>query len=81
MFGNLLGGFLNKEKLTHDTIKAALEDIAEELGCDYRSFFVMIKPTDEEFNMKFYVYKMGNTPTFIREISLKEILGQNVTEG
>jgi hypothetical protein len=35
----------------------------------------MIKPTDETFTMKFYIYKTeNNVPKFIREITLKEIL-------
>jgi hypothetical protein len=35
----------------------------------------MIKPTNENFDMKFYIYKMDNgTPKPVREITLKEIL-------
>jgi hypothetical protein len=36
----------------------------------------MIKPVNEDFDMKFYIYKMINgVPNPIREISLKEVLG------
>ena len=38
----------------------------------------MIKPINEKFEMKFYVYRIikgKSTPQFVREISLKEILG------
>jgi hypothetical protein len=37
----------------------------------------MIKPTDNEFEMKFYIYQnfSNQAPSFVREISLKEILG------
>jgi hypothetical protein len=78
MFSNLMGGLVNKEQITHDTIQGTLEDIAEELNCSHTDFFVMIKPMDEDFNMKFYIYQIpeNGTPKFIREISLKEILGE-----
>jgi hypothetical protein len=74
MFGTLF----NTEKIVSDTIKNSLEEIAIELKSDYKDFFVMIKPIDDKFNMKFYVYKIdeNKSPKFIREISLKEILGQ-----
>ena len=78
MFSNMMGGLINKEQITHDTIQSTLEDIAEELNCSYNDFFVMIKPKDEDFNMKFYIYytTANAAPKFIREISLKEILGE-----
>ena len=75
MFGDLLGGFLDKEKITHDTIQETLEKIAEELECSHKDFFVMIKPSDETYTMKFYIYKLEPGPKLIREISLKEVLG------
>jgi hypothetical protein len=76
MLGDLLGGLVNKEQITYDTIQDTLERIAEELGCSDKDFFVMIKPTDSEFNMKFYIYKLEQSvPKLIREITLKEILG------
>jgi hypothetical protein len=28
MFGNLLGGLVDKEKITHDTIQGTLEDVS-----------------------------------------------------
>lgn len=76
MFGDLLGGLVDKEKLTHDTIQDTLENLSEELGCTHKDFFVMIKPVDETYTMKFYVYKFENgVPKIVREISLKEVLG------
>ncbi len=74
----MLSGLFNTEKIVSDTIKNSLEEIAIELQCDYKEFFVMIKPTNEQYEMKFYVYKINgaNSPKFVREISLKEILGQ-----
>lgn len=78
MFGDLLGGLVDKEQITHDTIQDCLDNIAEELGCSYKDFFVMIKPTDETFTMRFYIYKFENgVPKLVREISLKEVLGLN----
>ena len=77
MFANLVGGLVDKERITRDTIQTTLENIAEELGCNWNEFFVMIKPIDNEFNMNFYIYQNqeSKAPTFVREISLKEILG------
>jgi len=79
MLENLMNGLVDTEKITYDTIQTSLEEIAIELQCNPKEFFVMIKPTDEEFNFKFYVYKteLKKAPAFIREISLKEILGKD----
>jgi hypothetical protein len=75
MFGQLLGGLVDKKQITHDTIQDTLENVAQELGCSYKDFFVMIQPMDETFTMKFYIYKKeNNVPKFIREITLTEIL-------
>ena len=74
MLANLMGGLIDKEKITHDTIQSTLENVAEELGCSFKDFFIMIKPTDETYTMKFYIYKMvDGAPKPIREITLKEI--------
>ena len=75
MFGNMLGGLINTEQIVRDTIQTALENVAEELQCSHNELFIMIKPIDEEFNMKFYVYKIEQSPKLIREIALSEILG------
>ena len=78
MFANLMGGLVDKEQITYDTIQTTLEDVAEELGCNYKDFFIMIKPTNDDFNMKFFIYKLENgVPKMVREITLKEIL--NIT--
>ncbi len=75
MFQNLLGGLFDSEKIVKDTIQSTLENVAEELNCSHTEFFIMIKPSDEKFNMKFWIYKMvNNAPKLVREISLKEIL-------
>ena len=75
MFASLMGGLVDKEQITFNTIQATLENVAEELGCNYKDFFIMIKPTNENFEMKFYIYKMDNgAPKPVREITLKEIL-------
>jgi hypothetical protein len=75
MLENLLGGFIDKEQITHDTIQSTLEDVAEELGCNFNEFFIMIKPKNEKFEMRFDIYKLENgKPNFVREITLKEIL-------
>lgn len=71
MFGQLF----DLEGRTRETIKNTLEDVAEELGCNHSEFFIMIKPIDEKFEMKFYIYRLVNgKPALVREIELKEIL-------
>jgi len=75
MLGSMLGGLLNTEQIVRDTIQTALENVAEELQCSHNELFIMIKPVDAEFNMKFYVYKIEQSPKLIREIALSEILG------
>lgn len=75
MLGNLLGGLVDKEQITFDTIQGTLEDLALELKCSHKDFFIMIKPIKEDFSMKFYVYKLEEgKPNLVREITLKEIL-------
>ena len=75
MFGNMLGGLFDTEKLVRDTIQTALENVAIELKCSHSELFIMIKPINAEFDMKFYVYKIEQSPKLIREIALSEILG------
>jgi hypothetical protein len=83
MFGNLLGGMVNTEKITFDTIQGALENVAEELGCSHKELFIKISALDEEFSPIFHIFKtepyshLETIPRFkfIREITLKEILG------
>ena len=76
MFGDLLGGLIDKEQITRDTIQGALERISEETGKSYKDFFIMIRPKDEEFNHKYFIcgYDEKGNPSMIREITLKEIL-------
>ena len=57
MFENLLGGLVDKEKITYDTIQSTLEDVAEELNCSFKDFFIMIKPTNDDFDMRFDIFK------------------------
>lgn len=75
MLGSMLGGLLNTEQIVRDTIQTTLENVAEELQCSHNELFIMIKPVNAEFDMKFYVYKIEQSPKLIREITLKEILG------
>ena len=76
MLGNLLGGLIDTKQITHDTIQTTLEKLSEELDCTHKDLFIMIKPVDETFTMKFYVYKLeGKAPKLIREIPLSEVLG------
>jgi len=78
MLDSLMSGLVNTEKMTYDTIQTALEEIAIELRCTHKDFWLMIKPTTSEFDMRFYIYKTNenNAPEFVRELSLKQILGK-----
>jgi hypothetical protein len=76
MLEDLIGGFINKEKATKETIQNSLEDFAEELKIDYKNLFITIKPSDDSFNFVIHLYKIENgKPTCIREVPLKEITG------
>jgi len=76
MLENLLGGLVDKEKITYDTIQSTLEDVAEELNCSFKDFFIMIKPTNDDYDMRFDIFKYDENkrPQHIREITLKQIL-------
>ncbi len=76
MIENLLGGLFDKEKMIYETVQSTLVDVAEELGEDYKNFFIMIRPMDDKFNHKYFICKYdGNgNPQKVREIELKEIL-------
>jgi hypothetical protein len=76
MLGNLLGSLIDKEQITHDTIQTTLEKLSEELNCTHKDLFIMIKPVDETFTMRFWVYKLDEKgPKLVREIPLSEVLG------
>lgn len=82
MFGNLIGGLFDKEKLVRETIQGALENVAEEMKCSHKDLFIMIKPFNAEFDFKCYIYEVfsNGNPKLVREISLKEILGDEETK-
>ena len=76
MFGNLLGGLIDTQKIVHDTIQTTLEKVSHELQCSHNELFIMIKPVNETFTMKFYIYKLEEKgPKLVREIPLSEVLG------
>lgn len=75
----MLGALFNTDKIVSDTIQNSLKELAIELKVSEKELFVMIKPKNEEFDFSFYLYKIiaGEVnPKFIREVSLKEILGK-----
>lgn len=83
MLQGLLSGLVNTEKITNDTIQEALENISNELDCSYKELFIKIATSEESFTPSFHIFKTEiceNLETipryrFIREITLKEILG------
>jgi len=72
-----LGGLVDKEEIVRETLQSTLQNVAKELGCDHKGLWIMIKPCDEEYDFKCYIYQVpeGKPPQFIREITLKEVLG------
>jgi hypothetical protein len=78
---DIFGGLFDKEGMVSTTIENTLENISEELGCKKTDLFIMIKPTKDVFdedntNFKNWVYQIiDGKPKLVREISLKEILG------
>ena len=76
MLESLLGGLVDKEKATRETITGALEDLSEELGASFKEFFVTIQPTDDKFGFKLYLYHLvDGKPKYVREVPLKEVTG------
>jgi hypothetical protein len=77
MLENLLGSFIDKEEAVKDTIKDALTDLSEELSLPFNKFFIMIKAVDEKCNFKLHVFTLNdaNVPQFVRELTVKEIVG------
>jgi hypothetical protein len=74
LLDGLIGGLVDKKQLTHDTIQDILSGIAEKENFKHTDFMVMIKPKDEEFSMRFYIYKIENgQPKLYRELTLEEI--------
>ncbi len=80
MLDKLLGNIFDKEKMVKDMIQSTLENVAEELGCKHDEFFIMIKPTKEDFDFKCHIYK-GTPPVHVRQITIKEILGEDEESG
>ncbi len=78
MISSVLGSLMNKEQAIQDTIQDALEKVAAELNCSYKDLFLMIRPIDSEFNHSYFVckYNENGMPVKVREISIKEILGE-----
>lgn len=76
MLAGMLGGLIDKEQMIYDTIQTALENVAEELGCTYKDFFVMIRPMNEDYDFKLFIckYDENGNPMKVREMMLKEIL-------
>jgi len=78
MFESLLGGLISPEQKAqaiNDIIQGALEDNAEDLGCEFNDLFIMIKPKNKEFEFDLMLYKMEDSvPKPIRKIELKELL-------
>lgn len=76
MLAGMLGGLLDKEQMIYDTIQTSLENVAEELNCEPKDFFIMIRPSNEDYDFKLFIcqYDENGNPRKVREMQLKEIL-------
>lgn len=80
MFGNLLGGLVDKNKIVNDYIKDSLINLSEELQCNYNELCVIIKPKNENMDFDFFLCRFSKEEGVsapIRKVSLKEILGDD----
>lgn len=76
MIGDLLGGLVDKEKATRQTITNSFEDFSEELKVSHSGMFITIKPINEKFDFVIHLYKIvDGKPQVVREVPLKEITG------
>jgi hypothetical protein len=77
MLEGLLGGLVDKEKATRETITNSFEDFAEELGVSHKEMFITIVPVDEKFGFVIHLYKIekDGRKVWVREVPLKEITG------
>lgn len=81
MFGDLLGGLIDKEAITRETINTTLKDLSEEYECSVDEIILMITPTKGKDEFTCWVYKKEANPSGVlvpmlkREIKLAEILG------
>lgn len=72
-----LGGMIDKEQITIDTIQDTLEKLSKELNCRFSDLFIMIKPKSEDFSFRCDVFKYENgKPIHVREITVAEIVGK-----
>ena len=82
LLDSVLGSVVDIPQQAKDKIQSALDKFAEELKCSHKDLFIMIKPSDEEFNFKCYLYCRVNGKMEIvknengkdREVSIEEIL-------
>ena len=58
MLEGLLGGLVDKEKATRETITNSFEDFAEELGVSHKEMFITIVPMNEKFGFAVHLYKI-----------------------
>ena len=80
MLETLLGGLVDKEKATKEALENTIEDIADDLKINQTDIFIMIKPVSKvNFDFKIYLYHVENSkaPVLLREMTLKEFIGQN----
>jgi hypothetical protein len=76
MLEGLLGGLVDKEKATRETIRDSFEDFQEELNVPFTDMFIILKPTTEKFDFVVHLYKMEDgKPKAVRIVPLKEITG------
>lgn len=77
-----LGKLFDKEKEVTEVLTETLKDVSTELDVPFDKLFIMIKPCDDKFNFKCWIYKLTEkAPVPVREITIKEILGDTEEGG
>lgn len=77
--GKMISGLVDVKGQVASVIQNFLKKIAEEENLAFDNLFVMIRPSDAEFNLKFFIYtiKPGQAPKLLREVTLDEILNSD----
>ena len=72
----LFSGLFDIEGKVKEAISGFLESEAEKNKLKATELWVMIKPTDVDFNFEIYVYKQisGEKPQFLRKATVKEVV-------
>lgn len=74
--GKMIGGLVDVQGKVASVIQEFLKKIAQENELAFSELFIMIKPANADFQLKYFVYtiKPGEAPKLLREVTRDEIL-------